>query len=337
MVLGKENVMETTKTNIHCEEKILQPKKGMPILLLLLLLVLVCVGGIIWGIVLMSANKMVLGVTLFVVGIVLLLTDIILLCGLKIIRPKEAIVLTLFGKYYGTIKHDGFFWVNPFCELVNPTSSAVVRFQATGVNGSNIVFENRKISLKTMTLDNQKQTVNDELGNPIVIGTIVIWRVVNTAKAVFNVENYKTFLSIQCDSATRHITRLYPYDVSDGSDEKTLRGSSQEIAEMMRQDLQSRVEMAGLEILEVRITHLSYAPEIAAAMLQRQQAEAVIAARQKIVEGAVGMVEMALQHLNEKEVVELDEERKAAMVSNLLVVLCGNRDTQPVVNSGSIY
>lgn len=285
----------------------------------------------------MSANKMVLGVTLFVVGIVLLLTDIILLCGLKIIRPKEAIVLTLFGKYYGTIKHDGFFWVNPFCELVNPTSSAVVRFQATGVNGSNIVFENRKISLKTMTLDNQKQTVNDELGNPIIIGTIVIWRVVNTAKAVFNVENYKTFLSIQCDSATRHITRLYPYDVSDGSDEKTLRGSSQEIAEMMRQDLQSRVEMAGLEILEVRITHLSYAPEIAAAMLQRQQAEAVIAARQKIVEGAVGMVEMALQHLNEKEVVELDEERKAAMVSNLLVVLCGNRDTQPVVNSGSIY
>ena len=167
----------------------------------------------------------------------------------------------------------------------------------------------------------------------------MIWRIVDTTKAVFNVQNYRTFLSTQCDSATRNITRMYPYDLMDEGDvnEKTLRGSSQEIAEMMRQDLQKRVSIAGLEILEVRITHLSYAPEIAAAMLQRQQAEAVVAARKKIVEGAVGMVEMALDQLNADQVVELDDERKAAMVSNLLVVLCGSKDAQPVVNSGSIY
>ena len=211
----------------------------------------------------------------------------------------------------------------------------------TTVNG-NTSFSfggSKKISLKTMTLNNEKQTVNDERGNPIIIGTIVIWRIVDTTKAVFNVQNYRTFLSTQCDSATRNISRMYPYDLleDDSINEKTLRGSSQEIADMMKQDLQQRVAMAGLEILEVRITHLSYAPEIAAAMLQRQQAEAVVAARKKIVEGAVGMVEMALAQLNDDQIVNLDEERKAAMVSNLLVVLCGNKDAQPIVNSGSIY
>lgn len=211
----------------------------------------------------------------------------------------------------------------------------------TNLNGSTTVSlgGNKKISLKTMTLNNEKQTVNDERGNPIIIGTIVIWRIVDTTKAVFNVQNYRTFLSTQCDSATRNIARMYPYDLleEDSSNEKTLRGSSQEIADMMKQDLQERVAMAGLEILEVRITHLSYAPEIAAAMLQRQQAEAIVAARKKIVEGAVGMVEMALAQLNDDRIVDLDEERKAAMVSNLLVVLCGNKDAQPIVNSGSIY
>lgn len=211
----------------------------------------------------------------------------------------------------------------------------------TTVNG-NTSFSfggSRKISLKTMTLNNEKQTVNDERGNPIVIGTIVIWRIVDTTKAVFNVQNYRTFLGTQCDSATRNIARMYPYDLMDDDDqgEKTLRGSSQEIADMMKQDLQQRVAIAGLEILEVRITHLSYAPEIAAAMLQRQQAEAIVAARKKIVEGAVGMVEMALEQLQDERIVDLDEERKAAMVSNLLVVLCGNKDAQPIVNSGSIY
>ena len=264
------------------------------------------------------------GLIMLLGGIIIMVLGFILCAGFKVINPNEAVVLTLFGKYYGTIKKDGFYWTNIFCSGMNP---------GAGHNAKG------KISLKTMTLNNEKQTVNDERGNPIIIGTIVIWRIVDTTKAVFNVQNYQTFLSTQCDSATRNIARMYPYDLFDEDDqnEKTLRGSSQEIAAMMTKDLQERVSIAGLEILEVRITHLSYAPEIAAAMLQRQQAEAIVAARKKIVEGAVGMVEMALDQLNEDQVVALDDERKAAMVSNLLVVLCGSKDAQPVVNSGSIY
>ena len=264
------------------------------------------------------------GLIMLLGGIIIMVLGFILCAGFKVINPNEAVVLTLFGKYYGTIKKDGFYWTNIFCSGMNP---------GAGHNAKG------KISLKTMTLNNEKQTVNDERGNPIIIGTIVIWRIVDTTKAVFNVQNYQTFLSTQCDSATRNIARMYPYDLFDEDDqnEKTLRGSSQEMAAMMTKDLQERVSIAGLEILEVRITHLSYAPEIAAAMLQRQQAEAIVAARKKIVEGAVGMVEMALDQLNEDQVVALDDERKAAMVSNLLVVLCGSKDAQPVVNSGSIY
>ena len=264
------------------------------------------------------------GLIMLLGGIIIMVLGFILCAGFKVINPNEAVVLTLFGKYYGTIKKDGFYWTNIFCSGMNP---------GAGHNAKG------KISLKTMTLNNEKQTVNDERGNPIIIGTIVIWRIVDTTKAVFNVQNYQTFLSTQCDSATRNIARMYPYDLFDEDDqnEKTLRGSSQEIAAMMTKDLQERVSIAGLEILEVRITHLSYAPEIAAAMLQRQQAEAIVAARKKIVEGAVGMVEMALDQLNDDQVVALDDERKAAMVSNLLVVLCGSKDAQPVVNSGSIY
>jgi regulator of protease activity HflC (stomatin/prohibitin superfamily) len=196
-----------------------------------------------------------------------------------------------------------------------------------------------------MTLNNQKQKVNDALGNPIEIGIAVMWRVVDTAKAVFNVDNYKEYLSLQCDSALRDIVRIYPYDMNPGidttgdgePDEGSLRGSSSLVAERIRKQIQDKVEIAGIEILEARITHLAYAPEIAAAMLQRQQASAIIDARTMIVDGAVGMVEMALEKLNEKDIVNLDEERKAAMVSNLLVVLCGNRDAQPIVNSGSLY
>lgn len=192
--------------------------------------------------------------------------------------------------------------------------------------------------MKTLTLNNGVQKINDLMGNPINIGVVVIWRITDTAKAVFNVDNYFEFLSIQCDSALRNTVRLYPYDAAeDDKNEKTLRGSSQEIAETMRKELQKKMEAAGIEVCEARITHLAYAPEIAAAMLQRQQASAVVDARQLIVEGAVGMVEMALDRLSEREVVHLDEERKAAMVSNLMVVLCSSRDAQPIVNSGSIY
>ncbi len=319
-------------------EKPVKAKNGFAMLALILLLLLGSIALAVWGPLAFWSTNMALAITAIVVGSLVFVLDLFLMAGLKILNPNEALVFTLFGKYHGTLKKDGYFWVNPFCEGINPGAAPA---SMTTVNG-NTSFSfggSRKISLKTMTLNNEKQTVNDERGNPIVIGTIVIWRIVDTTKAVFNVQNYRTFLGTQCDSATRNIARMYPYDLMDDDDqgEKTLRGSSQEIADMMKKDLQDRVAMAGLEILEVRITHLSYAPEIAAAMLQRQQAEAVVAARKKIVEGAVGMVEMALDQLGKDQVVELDEERKAAMVSNLLVVLCGNKDAQPIVNSGSIY
>lgn len=269
----------------------------------------------------------------------------ILYAGLKILKPNEALVLTLFGKYYGTLKGEGFYFVNPFVSAVNPSSktasTGTISAETSGhdknVRDINLHVASKKISLKAMTLNNDKQKINDALGNPIIIGIVVIWRVVNTAKAVFNVDNYNEFLSIQCDSALRNIVRLYPYDTFGDDNEKTLRGSSVEVAKKLQAEIQDKVEAAGLEIMEARITHLSYAPEIAAAMLQRQQASAIIDARQMIVEGAVGMVEMALEKLNQNEIVQLDEERKAAMVSNLLVVLCGNKDAQPIVNSGSLY
>lgn len=266
----------------------------------------------------------------FVMGIIWLVLGWIPLLGLRIIKPNEAIVLTVFGKYVGTLKKEGFFCVNPFASSVVPHGGEIVR----SANGAAV--PRTKISLKALTHSNDKQKINDQMGNPIEVGIVVIWRVVNTAKAVFNVDNYQSFLSIQADSTLRDVVRCYPYDCTD-ADEKSLRGSSQEVCEKLREVLQQRVETAGLEILEARITHLAYAPEIAAAMLQRQQATAIIEARQKIVDGAVGMVEMALNKLSDSNICELDEERKAQMVSNLLVVLCGNKDAQPIVNSGSIY
>lgn len=276
--------------------------------------------------------------------------------GLRIIKPQEALVLTLFGKYVGTLKTAGFYWVNPFCTGVNPAAKTKLKqsgdvdnkglLHNLGMENTNSMeFTSKKISMKIMTLSNSRQKINDCLGNPVEIAIAVIWRVVDTAKAVFDVDNYKEYLSLQCDSALRDIVRLYPYDVApnvdttgDGvADEGSLRGSSEVVAARIRAEIQSKVEKAGLEILEARITYLAYAPEIAAVMLQRQQASAVVDARKMIVDGAVGMVEMALERLNENSVVELDEERKAAMVSNLLVVLCGNHDAQPVVNFGSLY
>ncbi len=305
------------------DEKVLHAKNGWGMLLL-------SVIGIVLGIILCILSESIpktrggIDILLIAIGVILIIVFAFLLCGLKIVNPNEAIVLTLFGKYYGTIKKEGFFWVNPFSSSFNPAQGALMGL-------------GKKISLKAMTLNNEKQKVNDEEGNPIEIGVVVIWKVVNTARAVFDVDNYVQYISTQCDAAIRQVARQYPYDVSENGDEKSLRGSSVEIAEILRQEIQTRVEIAGIEICEARIAHLAYAPEIAAAMLQRQQASAIIAARQKIVDGAVSMVEMALNKLSENGVVELDEERKAAMVSNLLVVLCGNKDAQPVVNSGSLY
>ncbi len=321
---------------------------GMPVLLLNIILMIAALLLFIWGVKL-AATGATSGVIMIVASSVyLLIVGPIIFLGLKVLKPNEALVLTLFGRYYGTLKGEGFFFVNPFVAAVNPASagasSGVISLnpvsEKQAAPGANITLPNKKISLKAMTLNNEKQKINDRLGNPIIIGIVVIWKVVNTAKAVFNVDNYIEYLSIQCDSALRNTVRLYPYDISDASDEdneKSLRGSSQDVADKLKTEIQAKVEIAGLEIMEARITHLSYAPEIAAAMLQRQQASAIIDARQMIVEGAVSMVEMALNKLNENDIVQLDEERKAAMVSNLLVILCGNRDAQPVVNSGSLY
>lgn len=324
------------------EEKVLKAKSGYVMLLFgmigMLLAVAVIVAGSITFVQTGETNAALLAVSI-TVGVLLMVGCMIELCGLKVLNPNEAYVFALFGKYYGTIKTAGFFWVNPFCEAINPSvrpGGPVVT--STGIaNPVSMSGKAKKVSLKTMTLNNEKQKVNDELGNPVEIGAVVIWKVMNPTKAVINVENYKNYLSIQCDAIIRNTARMYPYDTSEQGDEKSLRGSSQEIAQIMCRELQEKVENAGIQILEVRITHLAYAPEIASAMLQRQQAAAIIDARQKIVEGAVGMVEMALDKLNENDIVELDEERKAAMVSNLLVVLCGNKDAQPIVNSGSLY
>ena len=302
-------------------------------------------------------------IPLMVIGIVWMSIGWVPFIGLKVLKPQEALVLTLFGKYVGSLKEDGFYFVNPFCVAVNPAAKTRLNQSGDVDNGNSAVsailnasggksagngaveISSKKISLKDMTLSNSRQKINDCLGNPIEIGIAVIWRVTDTAKAVFNVDNYKEYLSLQCDSALRNIVRLYPYDVAPGvdttgdgvADEGSLRGSSETVALRIRDEIQQKVEKAGIEIVDARITYLAYAPEIASVMLQRQQASAIIDARKMIVDGAVGMVEMALERLSERGTVELDEERKAAMVSNLLVVLCGNRDAQPVVNSGSLY
>ena len=346
------------------QEKILSSKKnGMQMLVLTSLLYLLGIAIFVVGAIAIEGGiegvGETLAIVLIVVGAIWLCVGWIPFMGLKILKPQEALVLTLFGKYIGTLKGEGFYHVNPFCGTVNP--AARTRLNQSGDVSNNeddapfklnasgeIVFgskANNKISLKVMTLSNSRQKVNDCLGNPVEIGIAVIWRVVDTAKAVFNVDNYKEYLSLQCDSALRNIVRIYPYDVAQGvdttgdgiADEGSLRGSSEVVASRIKKEIQSRVEDAGIEVIEARITYLAYAPEIAAVMLQRQQASAIIDARKMIVDGAVGMVEMALAKLSEKDIVNLDEERKAQMVSNLLVVLCGNKDAQPIVNSGSIY
>lgn len=282
-----------------------------------------------------------------VAGLLLITLFSIMFAGLKVVNPNEALVLTLFGKYHGTIRKAGFFFVNPFCAAFNPTVEALQKeaaqdpgeaFKSGKTPKTAGKTRNRKVSTKTMTLNNAQQKVNDVDGNPVIIGSVVIWKVADPTKAVFNVENYFEYLSTQCDSIIRNSARMYPYDtMKDDDSEMTLRGSSLEIAEKMKSELQEKTVEAGIRILEVRITHLAYAEEIAAAMLKRQQAAATIAAREQIVEGAVGMVHMALDQLEKDDLILLDDERKAAMVSNLLVVLCGDKEAQPIVNSGSLY
>ena len=323
-------------------------KNGMVVLLLLVLVYVASVVLFIFGV-----SYDILPLTL--ISCVWFFFGWIFFLGLKLLKPQEALVLTLFGKYVGTLKNSGFYFVNPFCTAVNPAAGTKLNQsgdvkvlgakQSSGGADVSVDIPTKKISLKIMTLNNNRQKINDCLGNPVEIGIAVMWRVVDTAKAVFNVDNYKEYLSLQCDSALRNIVRIYPYDIApnvdttgDGiADEGSLRGSSEVVAARIKDEIQDKVSEAGIEILEARITYLAYAPEIAAVMLQRQQASAIIDARKMIVDGAVGMVEMALEKLSENKIVDLDDERKAAMVSNLLVVLCGNHDAQPVVNSGSLY
>lgn len=331
-------------------------KNGMIVLILTTVLYIAAVFSCVAGAFILEQTG---SPVLLIISIIWLCIGWIPYCGLKILKPQEALVVTLFGKYTGTLKGEGFYFVNPFSSSVNPAAgthlnqsgdvdtNSAKAFRIMNMQGgkSDPDLTGKKISLKIMTLNNNRQKINDCLGNPVEIGIAVMWKVVDTAKAVFTVDNYKEYLSLQCDTALRNIVRIYPYDVApnvdttgDGiADEGSLRGSSEVVASRIRDEIQQKVKDAGLEIVEARITYLAYAPEIAAVMLQRQQASAIIDARKMIVDGAVGMVEMALDRLNERGVVELDEERKAAMVSNLLVVLCGNKDAQPVVNSGSLY
>ena len=335
-------------------EKVLQNKKnGMKVLVLTAIGMIAAIGLIIFGGINMDAGKNTIGIPPFAVGMVWLCIGWIPFIGLKVLKPQEALVLTLFGKYIGTIKGAGFYAVNPFCSAVNPAAKTKLN-QSGDVNTvaehpvaapNAVTLVDKRLSLKIMTLNNNRQKINDCLGNPVEIGIAVTWKIVDTAKAVFNVDNYKEFLSLQCDTSLRNIVRLYPYDVAPGvdttgdglADDGSLRGSSEVVANRIKNEIQERVDEAGIEIVEARITYLAYATEIAAVMLQRQQASAIIDARKMIVDGAVGMVEMALERIEQNSSIKLDDERKAAMVSNLLVVLCGNKDAQPIVNSGSLY
>jgi len=339
--------MNEKNTNVSVVERPVWSIPGMPVLIINTLLTLGATGALIYGFVDGAANN----VPLLVIGFVYLLIPMWLLYGgLCILRPQEAMVLTLFGKYNGTLRGPGFFFVNPFSSAfkseVGQPSTGAANITSTKTSTASDEISKAlasasasKISLKAKTLNNDKQRINDLLGNPVIIDTVVIWRIVDTAKAMFNVDNFIEFLSIQCDSSLRSIVSQYPYDLPrDGqSEDKCLRSASDEVVTRLMDDIQAKVAIAGMEILDARITNLSYAPEIASAMLQRQQASAVVDAKQTIVDGAVDIVQMALKRLSEDNVVELDEERKAAMVSNLLVVLCSNAEAQPVINSGSLY
>jgi len=282
------------------KEKIITPPSGY----LAFVLFLVLLGGSIFAFI---THNHLAG------GIVLALNFVFLLPGFIINNPNEAKVLTLFGKYVGTVKSDGFFWVNPFTDK-------------------------KKVSLKARNLNGHQIKVNDKLGNPIEIAAVVVWQIEETAKAMFAVEDYLQYVSIQSEAAVRHLANIFPYDnFEDEEATITLKDGAEKVSSLLEAELVERLSRAGIDVIEARISHLAYAQEIASAMLQRQQATAVIAARKLIVEGAVGMVEMALDRLSANNIVELDEERKAAMVSNLLVVLCGDRNVQPVVNTGTLY
>jgi len=341
--------MEQRIMNAGIVEKDVWRTNGMPVLIINTILLFAAIAAIIFSFIGRADGSV--NVLMLLAGIGWLIFPMwIIYAGLRILRPQEAYVITLFGKYSGTLRGPGFFWVNPFSSIFKSevgqpsTGSANIASTKASTTTDEITaalatLTKKKISLKAKTLNNDKQRINDLLGNPVIIDTVVVWRIVDTAKAMFNVDNFIEFLSIQCDSSLRSIVSQYPYDLPrDGqSEDKCLRSASEEVVQRLIADIQAKVEIAGMEILDARITNLSYAPEIASAMLQRQQASALVDAKQTIVDGAVDIVQMALKRLSEDNVVELDEERKAAMVGNLLVVLCSNSEAQPVINSGSLY
>jgi regulator of protease activity HflC (stomatin/prohibitin superfamily) len=287
------------------QERELKALPGWPVVALLLLIVpILTVLGFIWSVNAENGYGIAAAIVAFTI-------DMVCLGGFAVTNPNEAKVVQLFGVYKGTIKQPGFWWVNPFTRR-------------------------RRVSLRVRNFESSKLKVNDQDGNPIEIASVIVWRVIETAEAIFHVDDYEHYVHVQSESAVRTLATSYPYDAHlEG--QMSLRMSVVEIAHKLRDEIQERVGKAGVEVIEARITHLAYAPEIASVMLRRQQAQAIIAARQKIVEGAVGMVEMALEMLSAKHVVELDEERKASMVSNLLVVLCSDRDAQPIINAGTLY
>jgi regulator of protease activity HflC (stomatin/prohibitin superfamily) len=285
-------------------EKLTQFSSGMMMLVLLPLVLVLSVAGVVWA---ANHGAVALGIFFALVAVV----DSILLCGFFVVEPNVGAVVTLFGNYVGTERRPGLRWTNPFASK-------------------------RKVSLRVRNFESGKLKVNDHDGNPIEIGAVVVWRVVDTAEAVFMVDNYDNFVHVQSEAALRNLATTHAYDAH-VEGEMSLRGNTAEVAEQLKKEIQARLEKAGVEVIEARISHLAYAAEIANAMLRRQQASAVIAARSKIVEGAVSMVQMALDELSKRGVVQLDEERKAAMVSNLLVVLCSEHETQPIVNTGTLY
>jgi len=293
-----------------------QAKSGWPMLALDLLLYLLAIAVFIYGIVYVNTHRgggaPVLGICLIILGPLTLVAACLTTVGFIVLPPNEASVLLLFGRYIGTIKSEGFWWANPF-------------------------YTKRKISLRLRNLNGEKLKVNDNSGNPIEIAAVVVWKVEDTFAACFEVDDYNDYVTTQSESAIRHLASAYPYDSWEDESAISLRAHIDEVSEALEKELQERLSKAGVVVLEARLSHLAYAPEIAEAMLKRQQASAIVSARQKIVEGAVGMVRMALDQLNAENVVQLDEERRAAMVSNLLVVLCGETNVQPVVNTGTLY
>ena len=334
-------------------EKQARAGSGWPMLFMTLAAYAASIWGMIQGIVILATaeeagvSSPVTGPVLLVGGIVLFIAAIILNCGFFSLQPGQARVLVLFGTYVGTVRESGFYWANPFYSRSLGTDGAGASIDVSLEDGSPSVKAaaakalSTKVSLRARTLNGDRLKVNDKMGNPIEIATVVVWHVADTAKALFDVDHYPSFVAMQTETALRHVASVYAYDHMEDDDASnssiTLRSNIEEVSATLKEELDRRLAPAGVSVDDARLTHLAYAPEIAQAMLRRQQAEAIIAARKKIVEGAVSMVDMALKELSDGGVVEFDEDRKAVMASNLMVVLCGESEAQPVLNTGSLY